>query len=56
MEVALGQNDTGKHRKAGHEVSILVFVEVALGQGLFFVLFPVSHCQTALFTPSSEHY
>ena len=37
-------------------VSILVFVEVALGQRLFFVLFPASHCQTALFTPSSEHY
>lgn len=35
---------------------ILVFLELALGQRLFFVLFPVSHCQTALFTPSSEHY
>ena len=37
-------------------VSILVFLELALGQRLFFVLFAVSHCQTALSTPSSEHY
>jgi hypothetical protein len=36
-------------------VSILVFVELALGERLFFVLFLVSHRQTGLFSPSSNH-
>ncbi len=36
-------------------VSILVFVELALGQRLFFVLFLISQRQTGLFSPSLKH-
>jgi hypothetical protein len=35
--------------------NLLSIFELVLEERLFFVLFPVSQCQTGLFSPSSKH-